>query len=172
MGLLVLLQSGDEEKNQLPYRRITPFAAVVTQSISFSLYKNSSVFVAIDDISMLKFSIHLFQHFSSEIRPKIHICSDENPFSTADPMENRPPAVRCSGLQTFRENSDVPCVGDRHGDPGDPGDPWPRSRKRSTEAGGGAGYTLPYTIWVNYNDLTGTSLGIMVYVRGIIPKWP
>ena len=48
------------------------------------------------------------------------------------------------GLQTFRENSDVPCVGDRHGDPGDPGDPWPRSRKRSTEAGGGVGYTLPY----------------------------
>ena len=27
-------------------------------------------------------------------------------------------------------------------------------------------------IWVNYNDLTDSSLGIMVYVRGIIPKWP
>ena len=26
--------------------------------------------------------------------------------------------------------------------------------------------------WVNYNDLTRTSLGIMVYFRGIIPKWP
>ena len=81
VGLLVLLQSGDEDKNQLPYRRITPFAAVVTQSISFSLYKNSSVFVAIDEISMLKFSIHLFQHFSSEIRPKNpHLFRWKTPF--------------------------------------------------------------------------------------------
>ena len=27
-------------------------------------------------------------------------------------------------------------------------------------------------IWVNYNDLTATSLEIIVRVRGIIPKWP
>ena len=26
-------------------------------------------------------------------------------------------------------------------------------------------------MWVNYNDLTTTSLGIMVYFRGIIPKY-
>ena len=27
-------------------------------------------------------------------------------------------------------------------------------------------------IWVNYNDLTATSLEIMVRLREIIPKWP
>ena len=27
-------------------------------------------------------------------------------------------------------------------------------------------------IWVNYNELTTSSLKIMVYFRGIIPKWP
>ena len=27
-------------------------------------------------------------------------------------------------------------------------------------------------IWVNHNDLTATSLEIMVYFREFIPKWP
>ena len=32
-------------------------------------------------------------------------------------------------------------------------------------------YIYESYIWVNYNDLTATSLGIMVK-KGIIPKWP
>ena len=33
------------------------------------------------------------------------------------------------------------------------------------------GNTMVYLIWVNYNDLTATSLESWL-VRGIIPKWP
>ena len=44
---------------------------------------------------------------------------------------------------------------------------WRQYLEWSGDNGGQCGY-----IWVNYNDLTATSLEVMVRIREIIPKWP